>query len=111
MEMVEKAVESDDDAMMAFLEGEEISEEMLKACLRKGSLAGDFNPMLCGTAFKNKGVQPLLDAVLDYLPAPTDLPPVEGVAPGEDGEAMTRDHSGEAPFSGLAFKIMNDSFE
>merc|ERR1719506_2088346 len=95
---------------MMYLEGEEPDVETLKACIRKGCLANDFCPMLCGTAFKNKGVQPLLDAVLDYLPAPTDLPPVEGVAPGEDGEAMTRDHSDEAPFSGLAFKIMNDSF-
>jgi elongation factor G len=108
--LVELAVEQDDDAMMMYLEGEEPDVETLKACIRKGCLANDFCPMLCGTAFKNKGVQPLLDAVLDYLPAPTDLAPVEGVAPGEDGEAMTRDHSDEAPFSGLAFKIMNDSF-
>lgn len=72
--MIELAVEQDDDAMMAYLEGEEPDEATLKALIRKGTLSGAFVPMVCGSAFKNKGVQPLLDAICDYLPAPTDLP-------------------------------------
>jgi translation elongation factor EF-G len=72
--MIEMAVEQDDDAMMAYLEGEEPDTDALKALIRKGTLAGSFVPMVCGSAFKNKGVQPLLDAICDFLPAPTDLP-------------------------------------
>lgn len=104
--LLETAVEMDDAAMEAYLNGKEPSEEVLKACIRKGTLAFKFVPVLCGSAFKNKGVQPLLDAVVDYLPAPTDVPDVKGVT--EDGKEDTRPSSDDAPFSGLAFKIMND---
>merc|ERR1712113_913369 len=83
-ELVEMAVESDEDAMMAFLEGEEPDVESLKKLIRSGTIAGDFVPVLCGTAFKNKGVQPLLDAVVDYLPAPTDLPDMNGCAVNDE---------------------------
>ena len=107
--LVELAVEQDDAAMEAYLEGEEPSEETLKACIRKGTLAGDFVPVLNGTAFKNKGVQPLLDAVVDYMPSPIDLPPVQGVKPDSE-EEDSRESSDDAPVSALAFKIMNDPF-
>jgi elongation factor G len=106
--LVETAVEQDDAAMEAYLEGEEPSEEVLKACIRKGTIAFSFVPVLCGSAFKNKGVQPMLDAVVDYLPAPTDVPNVVGVKP--DGESAERPTDDGAPFSALAFKIMTDPF-
>lgn len=109
--MIELAVELDEDAMMMFLEGEEPDEAALKALIRKGTLSNTFVPMVCGTAFKNKGVQPLLDAVVDYLPAPTDLPDMVGTAPGEgEQEKLTRKPSDDEHFSGLAFKIMTDPF-
>ncbi len=107
--LVELAVEQDDDAMEAYLEGEEPSEEVLKACIRKGTLALAFVPVMNGSAFKNKGVQPLLDAVVDFMPAPTDVEDVQGVLPDSD-EKDSRPSSDDAPFSGLAFKIMNDPF-
>ncbi len=107
--LVEMAVEQDDDAMEAYLEGEEPSEEVLRACIRKGTCALAFVPILCGSAFKNKGVQPLLDAVVDYLPAPTDVPAIRGVKLGSD-EEIVRKSSDEEPFSALAFKIMTDPF-
>jgi elongation factor G len=108
-ELIEIAVEQDDAAMEAYLEGQEPDTATLKALIRKGTLAFDFVPVLCGSAFKNKGVQPLLDAVIDYLPSPLDIPPVQGVKPGTE-EADTREASDEAPFSALAFKIMTDPF-
>ncbi len=108
-ELIEAAVEQDDAAMEAFFEGTEPSPAELKKLIRKGTLNFAFVPVLCGSAFKNKGVQPLLDAVIDYLPSPLDIPPVEGVKPGTE-EADTRQASDEAPFSALAFKIMNDPF-
>ncbi len=108
--MIETAVEQDDDAMEAYLEeGTEPSVETLNACIRKGTLAGAFVPVLCGTAFKNKGVQPLLDAVISYLPAPTDVEAIKGVKAGTE-EEITRSNSDDEPFSALAFKIMNDPF-
>ena len=107
--LVELAVEQDDDAMEAYLEGEEPSEEVLKACIRKGTLALAFVPVMNGSAFKNKGVQPLLDAVVDFMPAPTDVEDVQGVLPDSE-EKDSRPSSDDAPFSGLAFKIMNDPF-
>ncbi|WP_199553333.1 elongation factor G [Sandaracinobacteroides hominis] len=107
-ELIEIAVEQDDAAMEAYLEGNEPDVATLKALIRKGTLAFDFVPVLCGSAFKNKGVQPLLDAVIDYLPSPLDIPPVEGVLP--NGESDTRKADDEAPFSALAFKIMTDPF-
>ncbi|WP_298018933.1 elongation factor G [uncultured Parasphingopyxis sp.] len=112
-EMIELAVEQDDDVMEAYLEGNEPDVETLKKCIRKGTLAQAFVPVLCGSAFKNKGVQPLLDAVVDYLPSPLDVPAIKGVKPHGEGEEEvedTRPADDEAPFSALAFKIMNDPF-
>ena len=107
--LVETAVEMDDDAMEAYLGGEEPSVEALKKCIRKGTIEGNFVPVLCGTAFKNKGVQPLLDAVVDFLPSPVDVESIKGES--MDGETeMTREADDAQPFSGLAFKIMNDPF-
>merc|ERR1719502_2253624 len=94
---------------MMYLEGEEPSEEDLKRCIRKGTLAGDFVPVITGTAFKNKGVQPLLDAVIDYMPSPLGVDAIKGKS--VDGEEdMVRESSDEVPFSSLAFKIMSDPF-
>jgi elongation factor G len=107
--LVETAVEQDDAALEAYLGGEEPSEEVLKACIRKGTVAFSFVPILCGSAFKNKGVQTLLDAVVDYLPSPEDLGEVEGILPDTDTVAV-RKFVDEEPFSGLAFKIMTDPF-
>ena len=110
--MVELAVEMDDDAMEAYLEGNEPDVDTLRKLIRKGTLAMAFIPVLAGSAFKNKGVQPLLNAVIDYLPGPLDVPAYMGFKPGDETE--TRDqprHADDAePFSGLAFKIMNDPF-
>jgi elongation factor G len=107
--LVELAVEQDDSAMEAYLEGNEPDVETLKRCIRKGTIGGAFVPVLCGSAFKNKGVQPMLDAVVDFLPAPTDVPDIQGVKPESD-EQMTRKSSDDEPFAGLAFKIMTDPF-
>ena len=107
--LIELAVEQDDDAMEAYLEGNEPDVATLKALIRKGTLGQAFVPVCCGSAFKNKGVQPLLDAVVDYLPSPLDIPDVQGINPDTD-EADTRPTADDAPFSGLAFKIMNDPF-
>src|SRR5216683_7779659 len=108
-ELVELAVEQDDVALEAYLGGEEPSEATLKRCIRKGTIAGAFVPVLCGSAFKNKGVQPLLDAVVAYLPAPTDVAAIRGVKMGSD-EVVVRRCSDDEPFAGLAFKIMSDPF-
>src|SRR5216683_3068160 len=108
-ELVELAVEQDDTALEAYLGGEEPDEETLRRCIRKGTIAGAFVPVLCGSAFKNKGVQPLLDAVVDYLPAPTDVAAIKGVKMGSD-EVVVRHASDSEPFAGLAFKIMSDPF-
>jgi elongation factor G len=107
-ELIEIAVEQDDAVMEAYLEGNEPDVATLKALIRKGTLAFDFVPVLCGSAFKNKGVQPLLDAVIDYLPSPLDIPSVEGILPNGDTDSRKADD--EAPFSALAFKIMTDPF-
>ncbi|MBH1989568.1 MAG: elongation factor G [Alphaproteobacteria bacterium] len=107
--LVETAVEQDDTALEAYLAGEEPSEEVLKKCIRKGTVAFSFVPILCGSAFKNKGVQTLLDAVVDYLPSPADLGEVEGILPDSETKAI-RKFVDEEPFSGLAFKIMTDPF-
>ncbi|MCG2840811.1 elongation factor G [Sandaracinobacter sp. RS1-74] len=108
-ELIEIAVEQDDAAMEAYLEGNEPDTATLKKLIRKGTLAFDFVPVLCGSSFKNKGVQPLLDSVIDYLPSPIDIPDVQGVKPGTE-EADSRETSDDAPFSALAFKIMSDPF-
>ena len=107
--LVETAVEQNDAAMEAYLEGTEPDIDTLKACIRKGTVDLVFVPVICGSAFKNKGVQPLLDAVVDYLPSPVDIASVEGVKPESD-EKVIRKTSDEEPFSGLAFKIMTDPF-
>ena len=107
--LIEMAVEEDEQAMEDYLEGKEIPVETIKKCIRKGTLAQDFVPVLCGTAFKNKGVQLLLDAVVDYLPSPVDIPAIKGTLPDSDTEAE-RHPSDDEPLSALAFKIMNDPF-
>ncbi|MBT7956110.1 MAG: elongation factor G, partial [Rhodospirillaceae bacterium] len=106
---VETAVEQDDAAMEAYLDGTEPDEETLKNCIRTGTLNASFVPVLLGSAFKNKGVQPLLDAVVDFLPSPTDVEAIKGVKAGSD-EEIERRNSDDEPFSALAFKIMNDPF-
>ena len=108
-EMIELAVEVDESAMESYLEGNEPDADSLRALIRKGTIAVDFFPVLCGSAFRNKGVQPLLDAVIDFLPSPVDIPPVRGIDVKNEKE-ITREASDEAPLSILAFKIMNDPF-
>ena len=110
--LIETAVEMDDDAMEAYLEGVEPDLETLRSLIRKGTLAIKFIPVLCGSAFKNKGVQPLLNAVIDYLPSPLDVVDYMGFAPGDETEERNIPRRAEdgMPFSGLAFKIMNDPF-
>jgi len=108
-ELLDAAANYDDDLMMMVLEGEEIPVDMLKAAIRKGTLANELNPVLVGSAYKNKGVQELLDAVVDYLPSPLDVPAVEGTNP-KTGETETREASADEPFAALAFKIATDPF-
>jgi elongation factor G len=107
--LVEQAVEQDDEVLEAYLGGEEPDEATLRRCIRKGTIAGTLVPVLCGSAFKNKGVQPLLDAVVEYLPSPIDVTAIKGVKMGSD-EPVVRRCSDDEPFSGLAFKIMSDPF-
>ena len=107
-DMIEKICESDDDLMMAYLEGEEPSVEELKAALRKGTCDCSMVPVCCGTAYRNKGVQKLLDAIIEYLPAPTDVEDIKGV--DLDGNEVSVESSDDAPFAALAFKIMTDPF-
>ena len=107
--LVEAVAETDEDLMMKYLEGEEITNEELKAAIRKATINVEFFPVLCGSAFKNKGVQLMLDAVLDYLPSPLDIPAIKGVNPDTD-EEEERPASDEEPFAALAFKIMTDPF-
>ena len=107
--LIEGIADHDEDIMMKFLEGEEIEEAELKSAIRKATLAVDFYPVFCASAFKNKGVQSILDGVLDYLPAPTDIPPIEGIVPGSE-EEVVRKASDDEPFSALAFKVMTDPF-
>ncbi|MCP3972044.1 MAG: elongation factor G [Rhodobacteraceae bacterium] len=111
-DLIEIAVEMDDDAMEAYLEGEEPSQDKLRELIRKGTLSMSFVPVLAGSAFKNKGVQPLLNAVIDYLPGPLDVPAYVGFKPGDDNEERNIERSADdnQPFSALAFKIMNDPF-
>ncbi|WP_339108093.1 elongation factor G [Thioclava sp. GXIMD4216] len=110
--LIEIAVEQDDDAMEAYLEGNEPDEDTLRKLIRKGTLSLSFVPVFAGSAFKNKGVQPLLNAVIDFLPSPLDVPAYTGFAPDDETETrnIERHASDEEPFSGLAFKIMNDPF-
>ena len=109
LQLLETIVEHDDDVMEAYLEGEEPDAATIKRLIRIGTLGQAFVPVLCGSAFKNKGVQPLLDAVVDYMPSPIDVPAIKGLLPDSDEEAE-RPSSDDAPFSALAFKVMNDPF-
>lgn len=108
LKLVESAAETDDVLTEKYLEGEELTEAEIKAALRKGTIEGKIVPMICGSAFKNKGVQLVLDAVIDYLPAPVDVPPIQGTLPS--GELEERRADDEAPLSALAFKVMADKF-
>ncbi|WP_370931223.1 elongation factor G [Bartonella sp. DGB1] len=107
--LIEMAVEVDEAAMESYLEGNTPDNDTLRDLIRRGTCSVDFHPVFCGSAFKNKGVQPLLDAVIDYLPSPVDVPAIKGIDPKTDAE-ITRESSDEAPLSMLAFKIMNDPF-
>lgn len=107
-EMLEHVANQDDELMMKYLDGEELTEEEIKGALRKGTIANHIVPMICGSSYKNKGVQELIDAVVDYLPAPTDIEDVRGV--DEEGNEVIRKTSDDEPFSALAFKIMTDPF-
>ena len=107
-EMLEHVANQDDELMMKYLDGEELTEEEIKGALRKGTIANHIVPMICGSSYKNKGVQELIDAVVDYLPAPTDIEDVRGV--DEEGNEVIRKTSDNEPFSALAFKIMTDPF-
>ena len=106
--LIEKASEFDEDLMMAYLEGEEIDKEVLKKAIRKGTLAVEITPVSCGSSYKNKGVQLLLDAIIDYLPSPIDVPAIEGT--DLDGNELKRHSSDDEPFSALAFKIVTDPY-
>jgi elongation factor G len=106
--LIEKAAETDDKLTEKYLEGEELTNAEIQGAIRKGTIAGTIVPVLCGSAFKNKGVQLLLDAVIDYLPAPIDVPPIEGLLP--DGSTVKRSANDDEPLSALAFKIMADPY-
>jgi elongation factor G len=108
-ELVETACEFDDELMMKYLDGEDITIDEIKAALRKGTLSLKINPVLCGTSYRNKGVQKLLDAIIDYLPSPLEVPHIQGKVPGTD-KMVERKTADDEPFSGLAFKIMADPF-
>ena len=108
-QMVEAIASTDDDLMEKYLEGEEISIDELKVALRKATIANEIVPVVCGTSYRNKGVQKLLDAIIDYMPAPVDIPPITGINPKTEEEEV-RKSSDEEPFSALAFKIMTDPF-
>ena len=107
--LLESVAEQDEELMMKYLDGEEITVDEIKKTIRKATIANEMVPVLCGTSYRNKGVQNLLDAVVDYMPAPTDIPPIEGTIPGTDEETV-RHSSDEEPFSALAFKIMTDPY-
>jgi elongation factor G len=108
--LVEAVIDQDDAAMEAYLDGKEPDADTLRRCIRKGTVTGAFVPILNGAAFKNKGVQPLLDAVVDFLPSPLDMPPVTGTLPGKKDAEAVREPKDDAPFAALAFKIMTDPF-
>jgi elongation factor G len=108
-ELIEAVADFDEEIMMAYLEGEEIDVDQLKAAIRKATLEVDFYPVFCGSAFKNRGVQLLLDGVIDYLPAPTDIPAIQGIVPGSEEETERKADDNE-PFSALAFKVMTDPY-
>ena len=108
-ELIEHVAEQDDELMMKYFDGEELTIDEIKTCIRKATIANDMVPIVCGTSYKNKGVQKLLDAVVDYMPAPTDIEAIKGVNP-ETGEEEVRNSSDTEPFAALAFKIATDPF-
>ncbi len=108
--LIEKVVEEDDNIMESYLEGREPTSDELKKCIRKGTIGGSFVPVLTGSAFKNKGVQPLLDAVIDYMPSPKDVANVKGIDVNDEKKELSRNCDDDEPFSALAFKIMTDPF-
>lgn len=108
--LLDSVVEMDEEVMEKYLGGEEVSEAEIKKCVRKGTIGLNFVPVLCGSAFKNKGVQPLLDAVVDFLPSPVDIPAIKGVRPNDLDTQISSEAKDNVPFAGLAFKIMNDPF-
>jgi len=107
--LLESVSETDEDLLMKYLDGEEITVDEIKNAIRKMTIAGEMTPVLCGSSYRNKGVQPLLDAIIDYLPSPLDIPPVVGEDP-RTGNEKTREAKDEAPFSALAFKVMEDEY-
>ena len=109
LKLIEAVSDFDDEIMMLYLEGEEVPTEMLKSAIRKATVSVELIPVVCGTSYRNKGVQKLLDAIVDYLPSPLDIPPIEGTNPNT-GETETRLADDAAPFSALAFKIMTDPY-
>jgi elongation factor G len=109
-DLIEAAVEYDEELLEKYLDGQELTEDEVRRAIRKATLAGSFTPVLLGSAFKNKGVQRLLDAVVDYLPSPDDVPPIRGHLPQQDEHFETREASDDAPFSALVFKIATDPF-
>ena len=109
VKMLEAISDFDDEIMMLYLEGEEVPQDMIRAAIRKATCAVQMVPVVCGTSYKNKGVQKLLDAIVDYMPSPLDIPAISGTNPKTD-EEETREASDDAPFSALAFKIMTDPF-
>ena len=108
--LIEKVAETDDALMEKYLEGEELTEEEIRTAIRKSTVACTMNPVLCGTSYRNKGVQPLLDAVIDYMPSPLDIPAIQGTDPHDPEKVLERHPSDEEPFSALAFKIMVEPF-
>ena len=107
-QLLETIAENDEEMMEAYLEGTEPSEEQLVAAIRRATIAGGITPVLCGSAFKNKGVQPMLDAIVDYLPSPVDIPPVQGHEVDDEEQVVLRKADPSEPFAALAFKIMSD---
>ena len=107
--MLDSVAETDDELMMKYLEGEELTEEEIKAAIRKATIACEITPVVCGSSYKDKGIQPMLDAVVDYMPAPVDIPAIKGINP-DTNEEDKRESSDEEPFAALAFKIMTDPF-
>ena len=108
--LIEAVAEQDEGLLEKFFEGEEISDEEIKEAIRKSTIACEMTPVLCGTSYRNKGVQPVLDAVVDYMPSPLDVPAIKGTKPGHPGIELERHASDDEPFSALAFKIMTDPF-
>src|SRR3712207_3771656 len=104
--LLEAVADQDEELMMMYLEGEEIDPDQIRAAIRKATLGIHMTPVFCGSAFKNKGVQPLLDGVIDYLPSPLDVPPIHGIT--EDGEEVVREADEDGPLAALAFKVQSD---